>query len=155
MSEETLKTRCSRQSADDYKRSLHLVSDAYSRSMSTMKPEENSELTFSVAKTREFGESLQETRTIVALTGELDFAVAADVSDASKDVSAPATIDLSNVRYVDSSVLTEFVRFANRIAPNRAAFTGLQPQVRRIFEIVRFRSHFFIGRDVSTAGPRG
>jgi anti-anti-sigma regulatory factor len=59
-------------------------------------------------------------------------------------LSGAAIIDLAGVRYVDSSALSEFAIYAKRILPARAVLTGLDPQVLRIFQIVRFESLFVL-----------
>ena len=84
-------------------------------------------MNFSAVTTYEAGETSEEQRTIVTSTGELDFSVAAAVSYVLADVIAPATLDFSGVRFLDSSTLTELMKLARRIAPQQAVITGLQP----------------------------
>ena len=129
---------------DGYKPSFRRTPSLRSPFMLTLVPDGRSEMNFSAVTTHEAGETSEEQRTIVTFTGELDFSVAAAVSYVLADVTAPATLDFSGVRFLDSSTLTELMKLARRIAPQQAVITGLQPQIRRIFEIVGFDRVFLI-----------
>jgi anti-anti-sigma regulatory factor len=62
--------------------------------------------------------------------------LAREVRDVLETLTPPVCIDLSQVRYLDARILGEFVRLAKRIAPDRPALIGVQPQVRRIVKIL-------------------
>jgi anti-anti-sigma factor len=83
-----------------------------------------------------------EKQVVTTFAGELDLTAAANVREVLAGVTPPATIDFSDVRYIDSSILTELLRFARRIAPHQATLVGLQPQVRRILTLVMFDKMF-------------
>ena len=89
----------------------------------------------------------------LAFVGDLDFAIDRGVRDALETLAAPARIDLSRVRYIDARILGEFLRLAKRMAPERPSLFGVQPQVRRILEIVKV-DHLFVLRDEVYDGPR-
>jgi anti-anti-sigma factor len=75
-------------------------------------------------------------RPALAFVGDLDFSLAREVRDVLETLTPPVCIDLSQVRYLDARILGEFVRLAKRIAPDRPALIGVQPQVRRIVKIL-------------------
>lgn len=88
----------------------------------------------------------------LAFVGELDISLAREVRDLLDTITVRAQIDLSQVRYVDARIIGEFVRLANRIAPEKVQLFGVQPQVRRIFEIVRLDQRFLLC-DLPYYGP--
>jgi anti-anti-sigma factor len=89
----------------------------------------------------------------LAFVGELDFSSARGVRDALETVRSPARIDLSEVRYLDARILGEFVRLAQRVAPERPVLIGVQPQVRRMIEVLALDRSFALTEERYT-GPR-
>jgi anti-anti-sigma regulatory factor len=89
----------------------------------------------------------------LAFVGELDFSLARGVRDALETVGSPARIDLSEVRYLDARILGEFVRLAKRVAPERPALIGVQPQIRRLIEVLALDRNFTLTEE-RHSGPR-
>lgn len=80
------------------------------------------------------------------LRGELDFTTQSSLHETLSKVDGPVCLDLSHVRYLDSSALSELAILARRIAPARAIVSGTQPQVKRVFKLVGFDTIFIFDR---------
>jgi anti-anti-sigma factor len=91
---------------------------------------------------------------VLVLSGELDIWSAAAVNSALQALHEPVVIDCTAVRFIDASTLSAFIRLAKRIAPQRPVLIGVQPHIRRIFEIVKLEHRFTFAetRDASLAG---
>jgi anti-anti-sigma factor len=100
---------------------------------------------FSVSSTVR-GDEQQTRTTTLAFVGELDFSLASEVRDALDAAMPPVRIDLAKVRYIDARIFGELVRCAKRIAPERLVLFGLQPQVRRVAELLQLEQIFTIVR---------
>ncbi len=82
---------------------------------------------------------------VVAFSGELDLYGVERVRAALEAVDGPAIIDLSDVRFIDASVLTELVRLRKRVG-DCVTLVVPAPHIRRTLEIVRFAALFRIVR---------
>jgi anti-anti-sigma factor len=82
----------------------------------------------------------------IAFIGELDMVRRPHLRDTLASIDGPIVFELSGVRYLDSSALTEFARYARRISPRRAVLAGMQPHVRRVLQIVCFDRLFIFDR---------
>jgi anti-anti-sigma factor len=87
---------------------------------------------------------------IIAFIGELDLVRRQYLHDTLAAIRGPIVFELSGVRYIDSSALTEFARYANRIMPARAVLAGMQPRVQRVLQIVGFDRLFIFDRRGAT-----
>ena len=75
---------------------------------------------------------------VVALPGEYDLANASDVEAAvivASEGDTPVVLDLSATDYIDSSVLSVFVRQRRALGERLRFVVPLESSVRRIFEI--------------------
>jgi anti-sigma B factor antagonist len=94
---------------------------------------------------------------VLPLEGEIDLHVSPRVSVSLAQITAkklnPVVVDLSRVSYIDSSglaVLIEAMQSAEEYG-GKFALTGLQENVRSIFEIARLDQVFRIFPDVNAA----
>lgn len=80
---------------------------------------------------------------VVAFSGELDFYGVERVRAALAPIAGPVVIDLTDVRLIDASTLTELVRLRKRVGD---CVTVIAPSanVRRVFAIVGFEKLFRI-----------
>ena len=81
---------------------------------------------------------------VVALSGDLDVYNTRTVRDALSVIHGPAVIDLSGVRLITASALTELVLVAQRVGVGAVTLRGATPQVRRILRIAGFETLFVI-----------
>jgi anti-anti-sigma factor len=81
---------------------------------------------------------------VVALSGDLDVYNTRTVRDTLSVIDGPAVIDLSGVRLITASALTELVLVAQRAGIGAVALRGAPPQVRRILRIAGFETLFRI-----------
>jgi anti-sigma B factor antagonist len=84
----------------------------------------------------------QEAPHIITLAGEFDIYTAGELADmlAQAQERANVVIDMTNVRYLDSTSLTVFIRMRKRrlemnFPPCR--LVGLGPNLRRLFKLTR------------------
>ena len=92
---------------------------------------------------------------LLALTGEFDLAAATAFRErvlaaGAREGVQTLVLDLSEVVFLDSSMLKEFLR-ANSELPGRLILCGMQPTVRRLFELTRTDSLFRIEADRAAA----
>ncbi len=75
---------------------------------------------------------------VVCCSGELDLAGAADVREALEELLAaggrPLVLDLTELRFLDSSGVAVLIRLANNFRPLR--IRGAAPPVRRVIEVL-------------------
>lgn len=90
---------------------------------------------------------------VLAFIGELDFSLERGVRDVLETVTIPARIDLTQVPFIDARILGEFARVSKRIAPERLLLFGVQPQVRRVMELLKL-DRVFVLCDEQCSGPR-
>jgi anti-anti-sigma factor len=81
-----------------------------------------------------------ETRTVVALAGEIDTANADEVAEAVREElsAGPVLFDLSQVSFIDSSglrMLAELVRDAQETGWSLSIGSDLAPMLRRLLEL--------------------
>lgn len=81
---------------------------------------------------------------VVALSGDLDVYNTRTVHDALSVIDGPSVIDLSGVRLITASALTELVLVAQRVGVGTVRLRGASPQVRRILKIAGFETLFTI-----------
>ena len=82
---------------------------------------------------------------VVALRGEYDLANASDVEAAvivASEGDTPVVLDLSATDYIDSSVLSVFVRQRRALGERLRFVVPLEGSVRRIFEITGLQTVF-------------
>lgn len=74
----------------------------------------------------------------LTLEGEYDLSRQEEVATlfASCDDESPVVIDLTNVTYLDSTILRELIALRNRGAKRTITLIGVAPHIRRIFQIV-------------------
>jgi anti-anti-sigma factor len=84
-----------------------------------------------------------QTPAIVAFSGELDFYGVERVRAALDPIAGPVVFDLTEVRLVDASTLTELVRLRQRVGVCVTVVVP-SPNVRRVFSIVGFEKLFRI-----------
>jgi len=84
-----------------------------------------------------------QTPAVVAFTGELDFYGVERVRVALEAVTGAVVIDLTEVRLIDASTLTELVRLRKRVG-DRVTVVAPSANVRRVFAIVGFEKLFRI-----------
>jgi anti-anti-sigma factor len=80
---------------------------------------------------------------IVVFSGELDFYGVERVRAALEPIAGPVVIDLTDVRLIDASTLTELVRLRKRVG-DCVTVVAPSPNVRRVFGIVGFEKLFRI-----------
>lgn len=80
---------------------------------------------------------------VVAFSGELDIYAVEDVRAALAAIDGPAIVDLTDVRFVDSSALTEFVRLRKRVG-DHVTLVVPSSNIRRALDIVGFDALFRI-----------
>ena len=91
---------------------------------------------------------------LLTFVGELDFSVAGNVRDVLQTLIVPCAIDLSQVPYLDVSIVKELLVVAKGAAPDRVTLIGPRPHVRRMLAIFEL-NHLFTFSDETTAdGPR-
>lgn len=90
--------------------------------------------------------------TIVTLAGDLDISRLSYVRQTLSSLDRACVIDLTDVRYLDSSTLGELARYAKRILPARATLSNVCPHVRHVLEIVCFDVLFDIEPASSSGG---
>lgn len=78
---------------------------------------------------------------VVSLSGSLDVYCVAEIAAALADASESrdAVIDLGDVRYMDATALSLFVRLRNQrsaLGHRPPVFVGLQPKMQRLFSVV-------------------
>jgi anti-anti-sigma factor len=83
---------------------------------------------------------------VVSFNGELDIWKESEVEArlAVLDGSAPITIDLSQVRYLDSAFLSALVRLRRRLPEASITLVVESPSVRRVFELTEMHKLFQI-----------
>lgn len=83
---------------------------------------------------------------VVSFNGELDIWKESEVEArlAVLDGSAPITIDLSDVRYLDSAFLSALVRLRRRLPETAITLVVESPSVRRVFELTEMQKLFRI-----------
>ncbi len=89
-------------------------------------------------------EGFSQNDRVVALGGDLDVYTTRTVRDALSVINGPAVIDLSGVRLITASALTELVLVAQRAGVGAVTLRGASPQVRRILKIAGFETLFLI-----------
>ncbi|HEY6235084.1 MAG TPA: STAS domain-containing protein [Candidatus Elarobacter sp.] len=80
----------------------------------------------------------------VILSGDLDLFQAPTIRRLLDPIDGPATIDMRNVSYLDSSALKELARVARRVGPGQVTLVVASPNVRRVLDLVRFAELFSI-----------
>lgn len=86
-----------------------------------------------------------ERRPQISVSGEFDVYSAPKLREALSALSEPAVIDLTGVRYLDSSALHELVVFHKRVGGRSKLVVG-NPQIGRVLEIAQFDQLFEIER---------
>lgn len=82
---------------------------------------------------------------MVVFSGELDIYAVDYVRAALAAIDGPAIVDLTDVRFVDSSALTEFVRLRKRVG-DQVTLVVPSANIRRALDIVGFDALFRIVR---------
>lgn len=80
---------------------------------------------------------------VVAFSGELDIYGVERVRAALDAIDGPAIVDFTDVRFVDSSTLTELVRLRKRVG-DCVTLVVPTPHIRRALDIVGFEALFRI-----------
>lgn len=75
-------------------------------------------------------------RPVLRIVGGLDFSVASELRTLFETLPPKSQIDLTDVSYVDASVIGEFVRLAKRLTPNRVELVGANPLIRRLMTLL-------------------
>jgi anti-anti-sigma factor len=83
---------------------------------------------------------------VVSFNGELDIWKEDDVEATLSvlDGSAPAVVDLSSVRYLDSAFLSALVRLRRRLPASKITLVIETPSVRRVLELTEMHRLFEI-----------
>lgn len=82
---------------------------------------------------------------VVRLVGEYDVARREEVAAQFRAVDgAPLRIDFSEVTYIDSTILHELAQLRLRDEHRPISLTGVNRQIKRIFDIVKFGELFEI-----------
>ncbi|HEY4644295.1 MAG TPA: STAS domain-containing protein [Bacteroidota bacterium] len=79
-----------------------------------------------------------------ALTGRLDASTAESLEAQLNVIETTVTLDLSKLQYISSAGLGVLLAAKQRLSDNDAdlKLTGLQPQVRHVFDVVGFDKIF-------------
>jgi anti-anti-sigma factor len=103
-------------------------------------------------------------RPVIRLSGELDVYGARAACRALDAIDGPAIVDMSEVRFIDGSGLSELARVAKRTGAGNVVLVVPSVQIRRVLAIVRFPELFSIverlddidltGTDASVADTR-
>jgi len=85
----------------------------------------------------------------VTLSGDLDIYEAPAVRAVLDVLDGPGTVDMSAVRYLDSSVLNELARVARRVGAGEITLVVTSANVRKVLRIVEFERLFRIVESVA------
>jgi anti-anti-sigma factor len=87
---------------------------------------------------------------VVSFNGELDIWKEGDVEKrlAVIDGSAPAVVDLTAVRYIDSAFVSALVRLRRRVPDAEITLVATAPSVRRIFDLTEMHRLFAISDEM-------
>jgi anti-anti-sigma regulatory factor len=91
---------------------------------------------------------------VLRMVGELDFSIADDVRSLLEQNYALAYIDLSDVRFVDASIINELVRWARRLKPKRATLIGASAHVQRLLALLKLTAFFDLADEAKLQRPR-
>jgi anti-anti-sigma regulatory factor len=94
-----------------------------------------------------------ESPRLLQLVGELDFSVAPALRLLLETLPPHCEIDLSAVRFLDAGIVTEFVRLAKRVAPERVTLVGVRPHIRRLIVLLKLDRVFACMPEASATGP--
>jgi anti-anti-sigma factor len=82
---------------------------------------------------------------VVVLPEELDIYNEADLQRVLEPLAGPCVIDMTRVRYIDASAISQLVRLAKRIGRRNVALVVPSPHIRKVLDILHLGELFTIG----------